>query len=48
MPLGVWEMIGEPQIRQSRFSFGQVFLTFANEILRALQSIRGVLFYLDK
>ena len=31
MPLGVWEMIGEPQIRQSRFSFGQVFLTFANE-----------------
>lgn len=24
-------MIGEPQIRQSRFSFGQVFLTFANE-----------------
>ena len=31
MPLGVWEMIGEPPIRQSRFSFGQVFLTFANE-----------------
>lgn len=28
-------MIGEPQIRQSRFSFGQVFLTFADEIFES-------------
>ena len=41
-------MIGEPQTRQSRFSLGQVFLTFANESFETLQSIRGVLFYLDK